>query len=151
MRIKNLVPIACAIIFVSGCSATESTSTGNSNQVETSASTSLSKEDACRELKIAIGTYTDISIKSLGELQLDDNAKPLPPSEEIQSLVSSLIEAINVVSDNAPSEDIKNVSEQFATDIAAYHEKAMNQEISLAASAAITDDLTRIQELCPAY
>jgi hypothetical protein len=29
--------------------------------------------------------------------------------------------------------------------------KAMNQEISLAATAAITDDLTRIQELCPAY
>jgi hypothetical protein len=139
------------IIFVSGCSATESTSTGNSSQVETPASTSLSKEDACRELKIAIGTYTDISIKSLAELQLDDNANPLPPSEEIQSLVGALIESLNVVAENAPNKELKDVSEQFALDVAAYHEKAMNQEISLAASAAITDDLTQIQKLCPAY
>jgi hypothetical protein len=62
-----------------------------------------------------------------------------------------LIESLNVVAENAPSDELTNVSEQFATDISAYHEKAMNQEISLAASAAITDDLTQIQELCPAY
>jgi|LakMenEpi03Aug12_release.lakeMendotaPanAssembly.Ray.scaffolds.fasta_scaffold593521_2 hypothetical protein len=151
MRITSLVPIVSVIVFVSGCSTNESTSTESSSQVETPASTSLSKEDACRELKIAIGTYTDISMKSLAELQLDDNAKPLPPSGEIQSLVGTLIQSLNDVTENAPNEELKNVSEQFALDVAAYHEKAMNQEISLAATAAITDDLTKIQELCPAF
>jgi hypothetical protein len=90
-------------------------------------------------------------MKSLAELQLDDNAKPLPPSGEIQSLVGTLIQSLNDVTENAPNEELKNVSEQFALDVAAYHEKAMNQEISLAATAAITDDLTKIQELCPAF
>jgi uncharacterized lipoprotein YajG len=152
MRNKHLFSlITLAMLFVSGCGSSTEMTTGDSSQNQTPASTSLSKEGACRELKIAIGTYTDISVKSLAELQFDNNAKPIPPSEEIQFLVGTLIESINVVAENAPNEELKYVSEQFALDVSAYHEKAMNQEISLAASAAITDDLTQIQELCPAY
>lgn len=138
-------------ILVSGCRTAENSSTGNSSQAQKPASVSLSEEDACRELKIAIGTYGDISIKSLAELQFDENAKPLPPSEEIQNLVKTLVESLTTLSESAPNEKLKNASEQFASDIGAYHDKAMNQELSLAASAAITDDITQIQELCPTY
>jgi hypothetical protein len=152
MRNKQLFSlISLAILFISGCGSPTELTTGNSSQPQTPASTSLSKEEACRELKIAIGTYGDISIKSLAELQFDENAKPLPPSEEIQSLVGTLLESLNVLAENAPNEELKDASQQFASDIAAYHEKTMNREISIAASAAITDDLTQIQELCPAY
>ena len=136
MQFKTIFVIILALITTSGCTQSEVTS---------------NKDSACRELNIALGTFTDISLKSLTELELDDNAKPLPPSPEIQSLLEDLIESLNAVAENAPSEEIKTISEQFASDVATYYEKAMKQEISLASSAAISDDASQIQKLCTAF
>ena len=151
MQVNFLATLVIVSVLVSGCGSNQESASNDTNQVEPLVSGSLSKDAACRELKIAIGTYTDITLKSLSELELDENAKPRPPSQEIQTLVSALVESLNLVSKNTADEEVSNVGEQFATDIGDYHKRAMNQEISLAATAAITDDLTRIQSLCPAY